>query len=71
MNILVMYKSEKSGALFCLGKDWDKVKRGLSGQVNYMKFTLKERTPLAIARKICECQQGQAHPVSGGSIWIK
>lgn len=71
IQVLVMYETEKSGPMFCLGKDWDRVKKTLSGMVQYAKFQIPDKSPLTIARKIRECQEGNAHACSGGVINLK
>lgn len=71
IHTLVMYQSEHGGAMFCLGKDWDKVKKSLTGMIEYAKFQIPDKSPLTIARKIKECQEGNAHACSGGILNLK
>lgn len=68
IQVLVMYKTEKNGPMFCLGKDWDKVKKTLSGMVQYLKFQIPDKSLMTLSRKIRECQEGNAHACSGGII---
>lgn len=65
MEAIVLYECNGS-EMYCLGTEWEKVKRNLRGIVDYMVFPLKSKNSLAISEKVKEIQEGKACPVKGG-----